>query len=132
MRYCETHWQALRDGVELRGMTHLVAADGEQAAENMVAELEGEERFDPLMGSHWIIARRVLKNIASSSAGASAALSFFGDPEWCPLCTVQQSYDLYGDRPRPPEALDAQGWIDMSLDGALEYARREGLMPKVS
>jgi hypothetical protein len=133
MRFCQPHWDALRQGVENRGMMHLVAKSGEEAAANLKAELENEgEVFDPLMGSFWRITTRFVRNAERARPGSGIA--YMSDPECCPLCMVQGSYDLYDQmsEPRPPEATDAQGWIDGTLDQALEHAREEGLMPRVS
>ena len=131
MKFCTAHWEALKEGVRSRGMWHLVAQSGEDAAANMAQELQGgEEVFDPLMGAHWRIANRVLQNLAKSQ-GPEAALGAVGDPDFCPLCAVQQSYESYGEAHRPPAALDAQGWVDTTLDSALTYAREQGLIPGV-
>lgn len=131
MKFCQPHWVALGEGVKARGMWHLVPQTAEEAAANLQREVDGGvETFDPLMGAHWRIANRVLDNIAKTQ-GPGAALAAVGDPDFCPLCAVQISYESYGDGPRPPWALDAQGWIDVTLDGALNYAREQGLVPGV-
>lgn len=141
MRMCEHHWDLLKEGVKNRRMWHFVPTSGEEATERMKAELEQtvkdpEKHFDPLTGSMFNIATSVGKNIERSE-DPLAALQAVGDPNWCPLCTVQQSYDrLHSDpagleefkRTAPPGAipLDAQGWIDRTLDGALEYVKDQG------
>lgn len=135
MKFCEKHWEALRQGVQDRGMWHLVPKSGEAVIDNMAQELQGgEEVFDPLMGAHWRIANRVLESIGKNS-GPEAALSALGDPDWCPLCAVQSSYDWWdgpeATEPRPAHAADAQGWIDRALDGALSYAREQHLVADV-
>lgn len=141
MKFCDAHWEALREGVKNRRMWRFVPVSGEEAAERMVAELEGkvqneEKHFDPLMGSMFQISTAVGKNIERSS-GPLAALQCVGDPEWCPLCTVQQSFDVIKANPggweefkkhAPPGSfpLDAQGWIDQTLDQAVKYVREQG------
>ena len=115
-------------------MDGLVAGSGEEAAANMLLEIKGQgETFDPLMGAHWRITNRVISNIRDTH-GPHAALSAMGDPEFCPLCAVQSSFDWWDDpaknvdgKPRPDHAADAQGWIDGTLDSALAYAREQGL-----
>ncbi|MFN3387483.1 MAG: hypothetical protein ACK40O_01015 [Allosphingosinicella sp.] len=136
MKYCQEHWDALVAAVQARGMWHLVAQGGEAAAEAMVRELEGRAApgdWDPLMSAHWAIAGRVGDNLANSQ-GPGAALAAIGDPNWCPLCAVQQSFDWWeapGRGPRPPGARDAQGWIDGCMDAMLEHARKLGLVQRV-
>lgn len=132
MRYCQAHWDALRAGVKARGLWKFVPQSGDEAAANMYLELKGQgETFDPLMGAHWRIANSVTRNIANSQ-GPLAAIQAIGDPDWCPLCEIQRSYDCWSNPEyiashgvRPPEARDAQGWIDGVLDGALDYARSQ-------
>jgi hypothetical protein len=134
VRYCQCHWDALRAAVDVRGLGHLVAQSGDEALANTALELKGAgETFDPLMGAHWRIANRVIENLGRTQ-GPDAAISAIGDPEWCPLCAVQASFDWWEDRskntsgdPRPAHALDAQGWVDATLDSALAYAREQRL-----
>lgn len=131
MRYCLDHWNVLRAGVDARGMSHLVAQGGEAAVEALQRNLNGESTaadWDPLMAAHWGIARRVLDRMGPNGIAA------FGDPDWCPLCEIQQSYqwwDAPGRPPRPAEALDAQGWANSCLDSMLAYAREQKLIAAV-
>lgn len=127
MNVCQEHWDLLRAAVEVRGMTHLVARSGQEAAADMVAQLEGRsslDNWDPLMAAHWPLAGKIMERVGL----AALALDF------CYLCAIQQSYDWYDkeDVERPPEALAPQGWVDSCMDAMLEYAREQGLMPRVS
>jgi hypothetical protein len=133
MKWCQKHWDALRDGVKARRMWRFVPESGEEAMDNVVLELGGHgSTFDPLMGSMWQLTHKIVENIGRSQ-GPGAALAAFGDGDWCPMCEVQQSYEWW-DKPelntdgaeRPPQARDAQGWIDGKLDGALSYVRSQG------
>lgn len=65
MKICQDHWQLMRDAIEERDMTVLVAKSGEAAFENEVRQLEEAsitgtvseqtilETFDPLMSMNW-------------------------------------------------------------------------------
>lgn len=104
-------------------MNHLVAKNGEEAMANLVDDLGGTatvQAWDPLMAAHWAIAGRVLD---------AAGLGAMGQ---CPLCIVQDSYDVWdtpeAPSPRPEEAADAQEWIDGCMDAMLAYAHEQGLM----
>lgn len=133
MKWCQHHWDMLRDGIKARRMWHFVPESGQEAAENIVLELEGHgTAFDPLMGAMWQLTERVLENIKDSS-GPLEALGAFGDPEWCPMCTVQKSYDWFDDPEQNKEGLkrgehhlDAQEWIGLKLDSAVTYVKQQG------
>jgi hypothetical protein len=129
VKWCRDHWDAIRKAVADRGMEHLAAPSAEQAHADFAAQLEGEEeRFDPVMGSMWRLTHRVLENV-SISQGPAAVLSAFGDPDWCPMCAVQQSYEEYlRSGQKVDGALDAQGWITNTVDSALAHARESGII----
>jgi hypothetical protein len=135
MKWCQKHWDALRDGVKARGLEQFGAQDGREALENEVLALKGAgSAFDPLMGSHWQLRSEVLDNVAKSQ-GPGAALSCLGAPDWCPMCAIQESFDWWDDpakntigSQRPPNAGDAQAWIDRKLDAAARYAAEQGFI----
>lgn len=138
MKFCEQHWADLRQGVVDRGMWHLVAKSGQDAAEAAVRDLEGRPEpgdWDPLMAAHWALAGRVMDAIGNSQ-GPMAAVSAMADPEWCPMCSIQESFEVWDKPeqiakhgPRPAHARDAAGWIDSCLDAMLKHARGKGLVP---
>lgn len=102
------HWEALKQGVQNRGMWHLVARSGEEATAHMLQELRGEEApFDPLMAANWAICG------AAIEFGGLAMLS----GNICPLCEA----DVHGGH--------ANNWINGCLDEQLRYAFEKGLMP---
>ena len=110
MRMCESHWAALRQAIEDRGLAHLVEQSAEAAAAVLKRQLEGDMRvsdFDPLMAAWWSISETFLKG---------AGLAGLGD--CCPLCEVdKQQRGLAAD------------WIDGSTDDQLATARDLGLVP---
>lgn len=126
MRFCMTHWQALRDGVEARGMSHLVAKSGEEAHAALTRQAQGDEEpadWDPLMQSYLALTRAVLEQ-----AGLQALAEDF-----CPMCAVQESYEDACKLPELPDTriVPAQTWIDSCLDAAQQHARKKNLIPGV-
>lgn len=133
MQWCTKHWEALKDGVKARKLWRFVPESGHELFENAQLELKGYGGpFDPLTGSMWQLTEHVMSNI-NKSQGPAAAFSAFGDPHWCPMCTVQESYEVFLKTPEAEtrdyksRALDAQGWIDRKLDQALEHAKHCGM-----
>lgn len=132
MQFCQPHWDMTREACRVRGLEHLGAKSGEEAAQNMADQLQGTDRpedFDPLMNMFWALSNKVLERIAANDPGE--ALARLGAAEWCPMCEIQASYDLWEESQRPEKALDAQGWIDSCADFMLSQARELGLMPGV-
>lgn len=92
MRFCQEHWDKLRDAIEDEGLGHLIARDGHDAATKMVDALERESttlaNFEPLMTAHWAIIERISKH-------ASGVLFVEG----CPLCWVQDEHEAHCAEP---------------------------------
>jgi hypothetical protein len=116
MKFCQPHWDRLRKEIDDRGLTHLVAGDGEKATASMVRELEGHPEpadYDPLMSAHWAIMTNALK---------MGGLYLMGQDEngkdFCPLCEA----DYHGGH--------AQDWLTGCCDAQLEHAREMGLIPE--
>ena len=126
MQFCTRHWQALRQAVKDRGMDHLVAASGTQAAMDAVAQVTGTDtldNWDPLMAAHWAIASRVMQAV-----GLLALSEGF-----CPLCEVQRDYEKVSKLPEfdPERHMSPEFWVNDCMDAMLAYARQQGLMPAV-
>lgn len=126
MNICQHHWDKLRAAVEERGMSHLVAQSGEQAADDFVAQLEGRstiKNWDPLMAAWSNLGRVGLKR---------CGLAAF-NPDFCFLCEVQKSFDQVKTTAEfnPERHRDADWWIASCMDAMLSYARGQGLMPGV-
>lgn len=111
MQICTDHWTALSAEVDSSGMKDLVARDGDEAQEKLVAQVQGADGragFDPLMGANFAIFSAFLEDAGIEGLGL----------EGCPLCEVgKQSPDV------------AQEWIRGSVNDQLGYARKLGLMP---
>lgn len=124
--FCMPHWNMLRRAVRDRGMDHLVAPSGEEAARAAAAQLEGTdtvEDWDPLMAAHWAIMSKVLQAV-----GLAGLAEVF-----CPLCAVQESFDAVSETDdfKPERHHNAQQWVDSCTDAMLDYAREQKLMPGV-
>jgi hypothetical protein len=78
MKFCQPHWEKLREAVKARGMDQLVAKGGPEAIRRTVSEIEDgptPANFDPLMRLHWMIAGRVMEQIPYIITG-----------DYCPMC----------------------------------------------
>lgn len=118
MKFCQPHWDKLREGVRERGLYHLVAKDGEAATGRVMAELQGtatDKTYDPLMAAHWMIFNRALEAGGIGLMGHNP-----NDPEghYCPLCELGRALG--------PDA--ETNWINGCLDSVLEFCREKGLV----
>ncbi len=114
MQICKSHWDALRQAIADRGLSHLVAKSGEEAVAAIARQVEGQSTkadFDPLMNANFAIFSAFLQD-----AGINA-LRFDG----CPLCEVAKS---------PTPKLDEE-WIKGASDDQLAAARSLGLVAGV-
>lgn len=124
VRICKEHWKDMRDAIEARGMSGLIAKDGEQAVNDAVADLNNEpdpkhERFDPLMSMNWHWGRIALEagGLAMMARGPES-----NDGHFCPICELASHYSDF----KP----DVE--IGKVADQMLDWARGECLVPKVA
>lgn len=84
MKFCQPHWDRLREEIDANGLSGFVARDGEQAAQQLADEAQGindqDAAPDPLMRAHWMILDRAIKQ------GGPYILT--GD--YCPLCELEK------------------------------------------
>lgn len=86
MRFCQDHWNKLKDAVKCQGMWGMVATSGEEACDRTVSQIEDGPQpgnFDPLMEIHWMIAGRVIEQ--------NGAYLLTGD--YCPMCEAGKHCD---------------------------------------
>jgi hypothetical protein len=123
MKFCESHWTALRAAIDARGLTPFVPQGGEQAAQRMAASLTGDASraaFDPLMAAHNAILANALRVLG---LGLMVARPEGG--EYCPLC------ELLAGCACPDRGTDKCSyarWIDRAADEAADAARALGLL----
>lgn len=152
MRFCQDHWDRLRQAIHKRGLGSLIAPTGETAVAQMAAELEAGEgptptTFDPLMSAHWAIANNVMETMQRAGANPlylMASDETSQDPvdpaiygaehdgrTWprCPLCYLGLAHEVSCNDPRCKlPKIDGYAWmIDRAADDALEKARELGL-----
>lgn len=125
MRICKDHWAMCRQAIEDRGMAGLVAKDGKTALDDTLADLQGEpdlknERFDPLMSMHWHWMNNALQEGGLYLMGQTEDGS--NDGHYCPLCEYTKH----------AKGFDGSAAIGLVADQMLEFARGEGLVPKVA
>jgi len=91
MRICKDHWAMMREAIDNKGMSTLIAKDGETALQNEVAQLEAGKNgdpephkaapFDPLMSMHWHFANDALRCGGLYLLGQKP-----GGGDYCPIC----------------------------------------------
>jgi hypothetical protein len=140
MRVCDRHWNLLKDAIEKRGLSHLIAKSGVEAARNMAAELQGEDtlaNYDPLMASHWAIVGNCMDLIGKAGGDPLYLMGATDDPvvgygkqyedrTWphCPLCYVNLAHEVScGGCPLDQEH-GFDFWIDRAADGQVERVKR--------
>ena len=106
MQFCQLHWGQLRKAIDDRGLSHLVAKNGYEAAKNTLAEAKGQpSNYDPLMPAHWMILSQSMEVFG---------LQVLGD--CCPLCEVACV-----------EGGVDQEWITGCADAILRYCQENGM-----
>lgn len=146
MRFCDDHWERLRQAISDRGLDHLVAPDAETAVAQAVQELEQGQSpvtYDPLMAAMWGISSNVMRTLGPNSLYLVAdgpedplnvedypGFEHFAGRTWpkCPLCYIGLAHEMTCDDPRcvlPAE--DGYAWmIDRAADEQAELVK-EGL-----
>lgn len=117
MEFCTEHWDALKEAIDERGLSHLIAKDGERAVVNLQEELDSGltiKNFDPLMSSHWAIVSNVF-----DAVGLDLMLPDEDGEERCPLCFMNECHALYCEDENC-EREDFDDWIQYAADDSLE------------
>lgn len=120
MKFCTSHWDALRAAVIDAGLGHFIPTSGQEAIRRLADGVETNENtrsnFDPLMGAHNSIVSNVLKTAGLGIFGTNADGS-----EICPLCLVID---------RCPCGLQAecsyQKWIGFAVRDEVDEAKAVG------
>jgi hypothetical protein len=122
MKICKPHWDKLRTALRERGIDHLGAKSGKEAADDAVTELQGgDPEYDPTMACNNMIWSQGLK------MGGLYLMSQKEDgSEYCPICEAIAHM-------QPPSGMTKEeqerSWIDGPADAALAESRRRGLVP---
>lgn len=116
MKFCQAHWDKLREAVYAKGMRPLVPRSGAEGAERLVEELSGEATdatYDPLMSCFWMICVRAMDALGS----------YLLSSDYCPVCEVVRAH---GEQPCPHGCSGAdveERWIHGPVDAAYAYVQ---------
>lgn len=135
MKFCQEHWQQLRQKIDDRGLAHLVPKNGAVATQQMQSQLREravtKENFDPLMGAHWAIASNAMQVL--QRAGVDP-LYLMMEPAPgrtdCPLCELNRIHKE-GCREEKCTLDKERGYdffLDLAADEQLARAREIGLV----
>lgn len=148
MKWCQDHWDRLREAIEARGLGHLVAPDGQTAAAQLADELERGD-YDPLMDAFWATNSNAARTI--ERAGGSPLYLSGGEPPddptpedavdlpggegrtWsrCPLCYLGLAHELTCGAGCALPRVDGYAWmIDRAADDAVARARELALLER--
>jgi hypothetical protein len=122
MRICKEHWAKIRAAIKERDIAHLGAKSGEEAMEDVKADLDGRERdYDPLMDCNWMINGRAL-----TEGGLYLMTAKEDGSHFCPIC------EAIAHKPADAEVQWVEDyWIQGPADAALKECQDKGLVPKV-
>lgn len=123
MKICDAHWTELRKAIDDRGLTRFIAKDGEIAAKNMSAQIQGtdtEENFDPLMSAVFAIWGNSLE---------AFGLDIMKQDAPCPLCVLDKHVKECTDEGCTMKQ-SGSDWIRFAADGQMDVATELGLLGK--
>lgn len=110
MKFCQDHWDRLREAIAARGLAVLVPESGQEAAAKFADELtRGRtiDNFDPLMAAHMAVSINAMRVV--SACGGSPLYLLSTAPEdpvvgydgfegrtWprCPLCYLNLAHEV--------------------------------------
>lgn len=135
MKFCEPHWVSLKDALDTRGLAGLISESGEDAANKMRRQLEGEDSIDsyePLLEAHGLIAGNAMHIVEEAggepmyllSDGAEDPIEGHKGQTWprCPICYINKAHEINcdGDCQLPLET-GYDYMIDKAADDTLEH-----------
>lgn len=129
MRMCQLHWDKLKAAIDERGMSHLIAQGGEQAARNLTSEIQqgpSIQTFDPLMAAH----NAIWANAMSSPVGMALMFNGPGGEERCPICFTRdehaKAHAAGADHLTECTLTDAwfESWVELAADGSAQQYQR--------
>lgn len=117
MKFCQDHWDRLREAIKERGLGEYIAEGGHEAASRMAGQVDARKvtkaNFEPLMGAH----NAILSN-AMGLVGLEVFADGAGGPHLCPICYLNETHARECKDPKctlGPTGFDA--WIDYAADG---------------
>lgn len=131
MKFCQPHWDQLREAIKNLGLAHLIKS-GEDLVEATVQQLNGLgddiSTYDPLNSAHWNIIDHCI-----TDAGVNVLYLMSGD--YCPLCVARDALTEHVKTCVNPECGGADNlkqldnWIDYAANAEAIYCRTQGLIP---
>lgn len=104
MRFCQDHWDRLRQAIEDRGLGDLIASSGATVAQQVAQELEQGEAspttYEPLMAAHMAILSNSIQILGQANPASVQYL--MQDGETVPADPIDQE--------RYPKAEDGATW----------------------
>lgn len=148
MKFCLPHWTKMRAAIEARGMTPLVAENGQSAIANLADELQrGQtlDNFDPLMAMHWNIVNNVMEKLGQNAfyllgaedapedpidvekitaADAPALRVKYAGKTWprCPLCYINIAHEFTCDGSKPCD-LPRENGYDIAIEWSADVVK---------
>jgi hypothetical protein len=123
MKICDKHWTMLREAIQIRGLMHLVAKEGNEAAARIAEEIKGKEApYDPLMSCNWMVTNEALR---------LGGLYLLNKADCCPICEAMEK--LNGTPMNEAKELWTSrevemAWINGPADAALDHCREHQLL----
>ena len=123
MKFCSVHWNKLCEGVNLRGLGHLVTHKEEESID--VDNVPKTKNYDPLINLHWSISLHAVQ------MGGLYLLS--GD--YCPVCeaieTMVGREDVESEEIVTLEEVEYY-WLEAPLNAELKHCKDKGIIPRLN
>lgn len=130
MKFCQKHWDMLRDNIKKEGIYDWVAQSGEVAAAQLKDQIARKEstkvNYDPLMSCHNMMMERAIE-----MAGLAVMTEEFG----CPICVFNNFRTEDGRCPcqnpecrgkEPGSIPNFETWLEETPKACKEYMIEEG------
>jgi hypothetical protein len=121
MKFCQPHWESLREAIRERGLYRFVAKSGPEVMGKMVADHGEAENFEPLMGAHNAILSQIMR-----IGGIDVMMDNPDGTERCPICYANAKHKEFCTDPVCTYSYDH--FIERAADDALAEATRRGLV----
>jgi hypothetical protein len=124
MKLCQECWNKLKQAVDERGLSNLIAKNGEVAASQIAEQLttgSTPTNYDPLMAANMAIWSESLR---------AFGLSMMAEDAPCPLCEKTRIESICIDLNCSKQTGD--DWIQFAAEDQLQYAIHMGYVPKPS
>lgn len=133
MKFCQTHWDALKRAIAARGLGDLIAESGDAAATKLQSQAITKRRtlknFEPLIEAHNTIIAHTIDLLSANQINPMPLLTGIeGQPELeCPICYLNYVAKTHDESCTDPNCKQPKGrtfdnWINKAADGMAQYA----------